>query len=328
MSTTIKSIAKDLNISHMTVSRALNGSPNVSAETREMIVARARELGYVKSSAASAMRGEPTAIVGLLLPNILNEFYARFANSLALLCADHGFDVVIHLTSDNPEKERQALLRLQGLQAAVVIMVPTAQGGSPDWTIPASMKVVELIRTRERPLPSGRLLINDGPSIEAAVDHLVATGRRRIGFIGAEASLSSGRGRFAAFQAAMQRNGMEINMKLVRTGPPGFEMARDTAISLLDSGAPPEALVCGGFEISNGALEACLQRGVNFPTDLAFIGYGDPPAYKWIAGGITTIALSTDDIAMRAMAMITDLVHTKPHASSDLPTELILRKSA
>jgi LacI family transcriptional regulator len=121
---TIKSIAKDLDVSHMTVSRALSGNPNVNAETRALIVARATELGYIKSSAAMAMRGDPTAIIGLLLPNIVNEFYARFANALGIHCAAMGLDLVIHLTNDDPELEQKSLLRLQALQAATVILVP------------------------------------------------------------------------------------------------------------------------------------------------------------------------------------------------------------
>ena len=74
---TIKSIAKDLGISHMTVSRALSDNPKVKAETRTAVILRAQELGYVKSGAAKAMRGDQTTIVGLLLPNLANEFYAR-----------------------------------------------------------------------------------------------------------------------------------------------------------------------------------------------------------------------------------------------------------
>ena len=71
MRATIKSIARDLDISHMTVSRALSGNPNVKAGTRALILARAKELGYVKSAAANAMRGGQSAIIGLLLPNIV-----------------------------------------------------------------------------------------------------------------------------------------------------------------------------------------------------------------------------------------------------------------
>ncbi|MBA4079326.1 MAG: hypothetical protein C0508_30135, partial [Cyanobacteria bacterium PR.023] len=70
------------------------------------------------------------------------------------------------------------------------------------------------------------------------------------------------------------------------------------------------------------------QRGITFPKQLAFIGYGDPPAYKWIAGGISTISLPTDDIAERAIAMIIGHRGAPIQMASRTPTALILRKSA
>lgn len=133
----------------MTVSRALSGNPNVNPATRALVTARAKELGYVKSSAANAMRGDPTAIIGLLLPNIINEFYARFANALAILCADCGLDLVIHLTNDDLARERQSLLRLQALQASTVILVPAPGPSETPTGFAASMRIVELIRTRQ-----------------------------------------------------------------------------------------------------------------------------------------------------------------------------------
>ena len=114
---TIKTIASDLGVSHMTVSRALSGHPSVRRETREAIVKRAAELGYTRNAAARAMRGDGTQIVGLLLPNILNEFYARFANSLALACEEGGYHLIIHLTNDDALVERQSLGRLREVQA-------------------------------------------------------------------------------------------------------------------------------------------------------------------------------------------------------------------
>ncbi len=100
---TIKSIARDLGISHMTVSRALSDHPNVRPDTRKAVQDHARKVGYVKNAAAKAMRGDGTKIVGLLLPNIVNEFYARFANTLAQSCEDHSLHLIIHLTNDDPE---------------------------------------------------------------------------------------------------------------------------------------------------------------------------------------------------------------------------------
>ena len=143
---TIKSIAKDLGISHMTVSRALSGNPNVHKDTRDRIEKRARELGYVKSAAARAMRGEATQIVGLLLPNLLNEFYAAFANAMALVCEQNGFHLIIHLTNDDIALEGRALDRLREVQAMAVVMVPAPGDGLQQETNLGGMKAIQLIR--------------------------------------------------------------------------------------------------------------------------------------------------------------------------------------
>jgi len=322
---TLKSIARDLNLSHMTVSRALSGHGSVHPDTRDKVLARAREVGYVRSSAANAMRGDPTGIVGLLLPNIVNEFYARFANTLALLCADRGLDLVIHLTDDDGAREYQSLLRLQALQAQSAIYVPVPEAHPDTARFAGHMRLIELIRRRGPEGDAGRLTIDDGPAIAAAVDRLADRGRERIAFIGADLSMSSGKARAAAFRTALARRGLAEGAGLIRTGMPGFAMGQTEMTALLDAPGPPDAVVCGGFEISNGALDACLRARVAMPDALSFVGYGDPAAYRWIAGGITTIALSPDDIAGRAMAVLTDEQASGERVS---PTRLEIRASA
>lgn len=312
----------------MTVSRALSGHPNVTEKKRTAIIARAAELGYVKSSAANAMRGEPTAIVGLLLPNIVNEFYARFANTLGLLCADQGLDLVIHLTNDDGLRERQSLRRLQALQANTVIMVPTPANTDGHLIATDGLRVINLIRTPVSRTVGNTLLIDDEPSIAAAVSHLMEGGIRHIGYIGGTDTLSSGRGRLGAFRNAMLENGVTPSQQLIRTGAPGYDMGAANALDLLNSTQPMEALICGGFEISNGALDQCLHHNIKFPDDLAFIGYGDPSSYQWIAGGITTIALSADDIAKRAAQMLTNKPAPAPAEVALSPTTLVIRNSA
>ena len=312
----------------MTVSRALSGNPNVSPDTRTSILARAKELGYVKSSAANAMRGDPTAIIGLLLPNIINEFYARFANALAILCADLGLDLVIYLTNDDPLREQQSLLRLQALQAATVILVPAPNSQTAVETFRTSMRLIELIRSRHQSDVWGRLVIEDGASITAAVAHLVGIGRKRIAFIGASPSMSSGRSRMAAFETTLQSHAITAEPELIKTGAPGFEMGQRSMAELLGLAHPPDALICGGFEISNGALECCLERGVTFPRDIAFVGYGDPISYRWIGRGISTIDVSADDLAQKAIGLISMQEDSATSAISRSPTRFVLRGSA
>lgn len=302
---TIKSIARDLGISHMTVSRALSNNPNVSKATRDAILARARELGYVKSAAASAMRGDTTRIVGLLLPNIVNEFYARFANTLATTCGQNGLHLIIHLTNDDPQAENIAIARLCEVQAMAVVMVPSPGGDELGSAHLRAMKVVQLIRQRPLVRQAAAVLVNDRDAIVQAVARLAQLGHRSIGYIGADTGLSSGRDRLAAFQQGLATAGLPVNPGLLRTDAPSFAMGRDYAGQLFTAEGAT-AILCGGFEISNGALNAFMDLPRARRSQCAFVGYGDPSFYGWIDGGLSTIRVPVDRLAHQTLAVVTD----------------------
>lgn len=300
---TIKSIARELGISHMTVSRALSDHPNVQQQTREKILNRARELGYVKSAAAKAMRGDDTKIVGLLLPNIVNEFYARYANAMALACEQHSFQLIIHLTNDDIELERKALERLKEIQARAVVMVPSPGGGNGANLNLGGMKIIQLIRRRDVAETNDAILVDDDRAIQEAVVHLAKKGHTSIAYIGADSDLSSGRQRLAAYVQGLTKVGFEARESLIHTASPSFEMGRESANDILDR-KEATAMVCGGFEISNGALSALMARRLSPNTDIAFIGYGDPSFYSWLDGGVSTIDVPVEDLAHRAVALV------------------------
>lgn len=327
---TIKSIARDLGISHMTVSRALAGHPNVREETRKAVLKRARELGFVKSAAAKAMRGDGTHIVGLLLPNIVNEFYARFANAMALACEAQSHQLIIHLTNDDIDTENMALERLREVQAKSVVMVP-----APDETGKASphlgaMRVIQLIRHRDLPGAGAAIMVDDRTAIQEAVCHLVRLGHRAIAYIGADARLSSGRERLAAFRNGLCAAGLSEDSSLISAAAPSFAMGRTAAKDLLDRGTAT-GLVCGGFEISNGALSTLMERGIAPNGQFSFVGYGDPSFYAWIGGGITTIKVPVERLAERAAQLVVESNGEPPAGGETVesyPAELVARGAA
>lgn len=324
---TIKSIAKDLGISHMTVSRALSGSPNVHKDTRDRIERRARELGYVKSAAARAMRGEATQIVGLLLPNLLNEFYAHFANAMALICEKNAFHLNIHLTNDDIVLEQRAFDRLREVQAMAVVMVPAPDDGLGHETNVGAMKVIQLIRQRAGLEMQASVLIEDQTAIRDAVLYLAQTGHRKIAYIGGGSDLSSGRDRLAAYRSGLIKAELDEECDLILTGAPSFEMGRENAGHLVDN-KQATGIICGGVEISNGALSALMDREIQPGRDIALIGYGDPSFYKWINGGLTTIRLPVDELAEKTVAaLMADQEDQEPRALAchKLKAKLIIR---
>jgi LacI family transcriptional regulator len=300
---TIKSIARDLKISHMTVSRALSGSPHVKEETRKLVQLRAAELGYVKSAAATAMRGDGARIVGLLMPTLANEFYARFADSLAQHCESAGLQLIIHLTADKLEQERRSLLKLREVQAAAVVMVPTPGSDSLDNGQTGDMQVIQLIRTEKSKQSNYMALVDDRTAIIRAVKRLVESGHRRIGYLGGAAMLSSGKERLSAFISGLQEANIEPLAELVHTGIPSFAMGYGRAPDLVRRDGAT-ALICGGFEISNGAVNGLLEQKLRLPAQAAFVGYGDPSYYRWLEGGISTVRIPVELLASETAGLI------------------------
>ena len=325
---TIKSIARDLGVSHMTVSRALSGSDKVRPDTRDAIVEHAARLGYVRSAAASAIRGGRSGIVGLLLPTLANEFYSRYADSLARRVNSQNRQVIIHLTTDEPSLEYQAIQKLREVQAEAVVMVPVPDPlpGTPDGL--ASMQIIQLIRTRTEADAVAVAGIDDADAIHQAVVHLAERGHTRIGFIGGSTELSSGYNRYHAYREGMQSRGLPVSSEFVRTSSPSFAQGASHALDLAKRNA--SALICAGFEISNGALNALLKQGVTLGEDIAFIGYGDPSAYRWIQGGVSTIRIPVLPLAAATAELLnqTDSKENPPVTEQrHLTAELIIRSS-
>ncbi|RLJ40995.1 LacI family transcriptional regulator [Litoreibacter meonggei] len=321
---TIKTIANDLGISHMTVSRALSDHPNVQKETRDKIVKRADELGYVKNAAAMVMRGDAPKIVGLLLPNIVNEFYARFANDLAVECDAQSLQLIIHLTNDDTTVEQKALEQLRQVQASSVVLVPAPRRSTGDRTPYGRMRVIELIRQSGTPDQHPTILVDDGPAIRAAVKHLVDKGHDKIAYIGANRDMSSGRARLDAFRLGAKQAGVEILPDLISTGVPSFSMGRSHGHAIL-AGGTATALLCGGVEISNGALSALMDSKTKLDEGFEFIGYGDPSFYSWVNNGVSTIRVPITELATRAAEMFLAADLSGPAPKDTFLAELIIR---
>lgn len=321
---TIKSIARDLGISHMTVSRALSNHPNVLETTRKRVLERAEELGYVRNAAAMAMRGGGTEIVGLILPNIVNEFYARFANTMAQACEEQSYHLIIHLTDDRFEVEQQSIRRLREVQATAVVLVPAPGRHGKEPVRLGSMRVIQLIRQRPMDGQAAAILVDDHDALRDAVVHLAAHGHSRIAYIGADPTLSSGRNRRRAFADGIAAAGLAEVPDLQFLDMPSFSMGRACARRILQEGRAT-AIICSGFEISNGALSAFMEAGTEATHGVAFIGYGDPSFHAWINGGISTIRVPVDDLAYQAVGMLEDASEARG-TEKTFKAELVVRQ--
>jgi LacI family transcriptional regulator len=298
---TIRDIADELGISHSTVSRALADHPRVNRATRESVLRVARRLGYVANASARTMRSARSPLVGFVIPDIQNDFYASVAKRVADALAAHGLRLVLSVTEDDPDREMRDVRALVEARCAGVIVTPTPTPRPETRDMLARVRTIQLVR-RVDGLDADAVTIDDAAGTRAAAAHLVGCGHRTIAYVGTSAHMSSGRARLAGFRAALADAGLDPSLAWL--GPPRPEFGRHAAARLLNHAPRPTALVLGSSELTLGALQALRAVRVPVPGGLSLVGYGDPAWFGLVDDGITTVHLPVDEVA----AAVTELV--------------------
>jgi LacI family transcriptional regulator len=319
-SVTIQDIARALNISHTTVSRALADNPKISAETRLRVRHAVEQLGYVPSASARMMRGARSSLIGLVLPDLQNDFYATVAKTVADTLAARSMHLLLSVTDDDSDRELRELRALLETRPAGIIIVPTATIHAEAAALLKNVETVQLLRTHER-LATHSVVVNDREGIFAATQHLISYGHKRIAFVGGDTTLSTGRNRLAGFEAALAQH--NLKPAAIALGTPRPDFARYAVTSLMAGKERPTALVFGSAELTLGALQALRALKLEWPRDVSIVGYHDPAWFELTGGGITTVRLPVREIAAAAASVLLSCALGTPGAAdSDTPANV------
>ncbi len=312
---TLKEIAGKLDLSISTVGRALTDDPQISRPTRERVKAAAAELGYVAHSAARSMRSGRSTLVGLIIPDIENEFYGTLSKALAEVVAAAGLQLVLAITEDDPASEEKQVRGL--LEARVAGLVITSSPRPTRETIAMLERSpsVQLIR-RIGGLAAPWFGIDETEALRMGTRHLIALGHERIGYVGASTSLSTGRSRLAGYQAALREAGVAELEQLIHVGRPRAAFGSEAFAAMWQAAPRPTAIVTAGARLTVGVLQAAARAGVAIPGELSMVGYGDAP---WWNDGLTTITLPVREIALTCGAFLVQHINAAGGKSATAP---------
>jgi DNA-binding LacI/PurR family transcriptional regulator len=327
---TILDIARELGISHTTVSRALAGHEQISDETKERVSLAVKRMGYVPHASARTMRGKPSSVVGLVVPDIQNDFYATIAKIVADTLATESMQLMLSVTEDDPDREERELRAILAARPAGVIIVATAAPRRATLTMLGEVESVELIRAHAN-AAANTVLVDDVAGTLAAGRHLLSYGHRKIGYIGGSIDLSTGRERLQGFKAALAEK--KVAPVEIALGPPRPDFARHAVSVMIASKDPPTGLVFGSSELTLGALQGLRSKNLEWPRDVSIVGYHDPPWFELVGAGITTVRLPVRDIAQTATRVLLNGIKnesahsTTRHEALRFSPTLVLRGS-
>ncbi|OII10900.1 LacI family transcriptional regulator [Curtobacterium sp. MCBA15_009] len=254
---TVKDIARVAEVSPMTVSRVLSGGKNVRPALREHVERVIAEVGYHRNENARSLRpGQRSGLVGVLITNIGNPYYAGVVQGIEQVVAATGRRILVGTTNEDGDLERQLLSDFLGRQVEGLIVVPVGQDGTRFTADRLNDAPVVLASRTVEDAPADAVLIDDVRGAHDATAIMLDEGHRRIAFLGNKVTVSTGQRRLAGFRSAFDERGSEPDEHLVVLELQDAAAAEHAMRRLLDQPEPPTAVFAANNRISVGAIRA------------------------------------------------------------------------
>lgn len=311
---TIAEVARQAGVGVATVSRVVNGSPSVRAETRRRVLDAIDRLGYEPNPAARALSTGRTRAVGVIAPFFTRPSVMERLRGVSQVLSGAGYQLVLH---------DGALPAGGGLDGLLSIsLAPTDE--ELDRLAAAGVPVVLVDHAHER-LPA--VHTDDVAGGALATGHLLELGHTRIAFVGDLEADHDGRAssarRRAGYEQALAAAGVALDPALVRRGPHGREAAAAITRELLESDTPPTGLFAASDTQAVGALEAADAVGAAVPGDLSVVGYDDIELARY--AGLTTVAQPLEESGRRGAELLLAALGGDPATGRQLPVALVVR---
>lgn len=331
MPASLTDVAKRAQVSIATVSRVINNSAKVVPETREVVHQAMRELGYKPNRVARRLRqkGGKRQLLGLILPDIQNPFFAELARGVEDVAYANEFAVIL-CNSDENQKKEQFYLDVMRAESVDGIILPPLNERDPAVLelIKSGMPVVTVDRSLAHQAMDKVEVDNRRGAFEA-VEYLIKKGHTRIGLIAGRMNVSTSKERRQGYDDAVAAHGLAAHPEYLRIGDFKQDSGRMLAEELLALPTPPTALFVVNNLMAVGALEAIHDRKLKIPGDVALIGFDDLPWADALDPPLTVVRQPAYEVGQAATELLLKRLTDpkRPETHLKLLPKLIIRSS-
>lgn len=330
---TLKQIANELGVSISTVSKSLSDSPEISDVTKQRVQEYATLRNYKPNVLAQRLKSQQTKTIGVIVPNILNPFFAKVFSGIELGANERGYSVMTYISNESVVKEKAALeLLANGIVDGFILSV-SEESQTKNLTshfeevlrlgIPITMfdRVLDNINCN-------KVVVDDYESCLEAVNYLVKTGSKKIAFGSCINNLSVGQLRFDGYVNALKNNNMTVDSNLIINAS-GQEEFNELFEKLLIE-QPFDGFLCLDEHSSTHVMKRCLQTGKRIPEDVSVIGFADGIWSRRLTPSMSTISQHGPEIGLAAVNLLLDQIESpkteEPYESKTVLIKTELRK--
>lgn len=327
---TVKTLAKELNISIATVSKALNDSHEISIKTKQKVWDLAKKLKYERNPSASNLRSHKTKTIAVIIPEIANNFFSSAINGIEEIARKHDYHVLIYQTHEDSEAEiafTDSLL--SGRVDGILISVSSSTNNNDHFkALVKQIPVVFFDRTIED-VEAIKITTDDYESAYQATIHLIENGCKKIAYLSALGTLDTGKRRLAGYLDALKDHNQKSDDRLIIICDKNQENTYNQIKSLLIE-QKPDAILSSIEELALPCYYICQDLNLNIPGDLKIISFSNLSTAPLLNPSLTTITQPAFEIGTEAARFLFKMLLKKPFEEDEIPTlksTLIKRES-
>ncbi len=320
---TIKDIAKKLNISIATVSRAFNDKSDIKLDTKNLILKTAKEMGYRPNPMAKKLMQKRSLTIGIVVPEFSNSFFPEVIIGVQEILFEKGYQVLITQSNENFETELTNVKTLEDSMVDGIIISQSSENKNVNYyqnLINSGFPIVFFNRVCET-ITSSKILFNDYKWSFFATEHLINQGYKNIYHLKGKESLSLTNDRMKGFIDAHHKHKLTITREQII--PTGFSIddGRRAANAIIDTGKIPDAIFASNDPSAIGAMQVFKNRGFTIPKDIAFVGFTESKMGSIIEPNLTSVTQPAREIGREAAKI---LIHQIENISTYKPQTVIL----
>lgn len=330
---TIIDIARQLNISKSTVSRVLTGHPNVSSNTKKMVLDLAEKLDYQKNMLAIGLISKQTKTIGIIVPEFTSSYFPKLIIGAQEVAEQAGYNTVVSQSNETYETEVSNTKVMLANQVDGLLISITKETKNFDHLKIFQRKGIPIVFfnrvCEEMAVP--KVIVDDFEGAYNAVEYLIKTGRKRIAHLAGPLSMKISRHRLGGYKAALKKNNIEIDEDLIISSDLEMSKVSIYVNHLLNMNKPPDAIFAINDPTAIEAMQVIKERGLKIPKDIAVIGFSNDYASGLITPSLTTVSQPINEIGKTAVKFLIDQINRDTSdwkaVTTILKTELIIRES-
>lgn len=330
---TLDDIAKRLNVSKVTVSKALREHPDISFETAQKVKQVAKELGYTPNFMARNLSSKSSHTIGLVVPKIAHYFFGSVIESIYEAALVNNYEIILTVSQENAEREEKHIRSLLSMRVDGLIISISQQTKNYDifntvknYNVPLVFmdRVVDMSEFSS-------ITVDDRGGTFKAIEHAIKLGYRKIGHIAGYQEINIGRKRYLGFEDAMKKYDVPVNPEWVTYGGFGEEDGYKAFMKLHSSGNLPEFIFAVTYPVALGIYAAAEELGLKIPDDIDIMCFGSSDINNFLTPSLSCVDQPTEELGKQAVKLILEIINNPTNyvpKHIEIPTGLMIRETA